>query len=102
MAIDGVDFTGKYLEEIVPPHAVDVIITPYLRCLDCRDATYDQFSPPGRDHVAFHRLLLPCANDGETIDKIIVGIYADPGLLTRRYETLYDQIPKKGSTFKKR
>ena len=93
VAIDGADFTGKYLEEAVPPHAVEFIIAPYLRCLDCSDATYDQFSPPGRDHVAYHRLLLPCANDGATIDKIFVGIYADHGLLTRRHETVYDHVP---------
>jgi hypothetical protein len=76
--IFGADFTGKCLEDVVPRSAVAAVAEPYARCVAVRRPVHSRLRP-GILRGNFHhldRLLLPCSDDGKTIDTIIVGIYA--------------------------
>lgn len=76
---DGADFTGKYLDEVVPAHARRTILGPFEVCLREKAPQYDIISQPfqGATVRRLHRLLCPCAEDGERVDRILVGVYAD-------------------------
>jgi hypothetical protein len=89
--VDGVDSTGKYLDEIAPPHAVDILLAPYRELLETGRPTYHRFTPPNRPSTSVHRLLLPLADDGATIDRILSGVYAEKGLVKGR-ETVFDHM----------
>lgn len=89
--IDGVDSTGQYLDEIAPPHAVDTLLEPYRTVLDQRRPHYHRFVPPSRPTTAVHRLLLPLADDGVTIDRILSGVYAEVGVV-QPGETVFDHV----------
>ncbi len=76
---DGADFTGKHLDEVVPPHARAAILGPFEVCLREKAPQYDVISQPFKNATVrrLHRLLCPCSEDGGTVDRIILGIYAD-------------------------
>jgi hypothetical protein len=90
--IDGVDSTGRFLDEIAPPHAVDLLLAPYRTVLDRGAPHYHRFTPPARPMTAVHRLLLPLADDGVTIDRILSGVYAERGTVEPG-ETVFDHVP---------
>jgi hypothetical protein len=89
--IDGVDSTGRFLDEIAPPHAVDLLLEPYRTVLDHGEPHYHRFTPPSRPLTAVHRLLLPLADDGVTIDRILSGVYAEVGTV-KPGETVFDHV----------
>lgn len=89
--IDGVDSTGRFLDEIAPPHAVDILLEPYRTVLDRGQPHYHRFVPPSRPTTAVHRLLLPLADDGVTIDRILSGVYAEVGAV-QPGETVFDHV----------
>jgi hypothetical protein len=89
--IDGVDSTGKFLDEIAPPHAVDLLLAPYRTVLARREPHYHRFVPAARPMTAVHRLLLPLADDGVTIDRILSGVYAEPGTVDPG-ESVFDRV----------
>lgn len=74
---DGADYTGKFLEDAVPAHALGPIIKPYDLAIKHRRPVFARIAPSilrGR-FTYFDRLVLPCGDDGETVDRFIVGIY---------------------------
>ena len=74
---DGADYTGKFLEDAVPAHALGPIIEPYDTAIQHRRPVFARIAPNilrGR-FAYFDRLVLPCGDDGETVDRFIVGIY---------------------------
>jgi len=90
---DGADFTGKYLDEVVPLHARSVILGPLEACLREQAPQYDVISQPFKRATVrrLHRLLCPCSEDGETVDRIIIGIYADlAGRLEK--DSIYEEM----------
>ena len=89
--IDGVDSTGQFLDEIAPPHAVDILLEPYRTVLEQGQPHYHRFVPPSRPTTAVHRLLLPLADDGVTIDRILSGVYAEVGVV-QAGETVFDHV----------
>ena len=89
--IDGVESTGKFLDEIAPPHAIDLLLEPYRTVLQQAGPHYHRFTPPSRPLTAVHRLLLPLADDGVTIDRILSGVYAEPGTV-RPGESVFDHV----------
>ena len=74
---DGADFTGKFLEDAVPPHVVPALVAPYDAAIEHRRPVYCRVAAgPLRDRtVSVDRLILPCGTDGQTIDRFIVAIY---------------------------
>jgi hypothetical protein len=79
--LDGVDGTGRFLDEIVPPHLAETMLAPYREVLARARPVYHRFSLPSRPQTSIHRLLLPLADDGARVDRILSGIYADPDLV---------------------
>jgi hypothetical protein len=74
---DGADFTGKYLEDAIPPRVVAALVAPYDAAIEHRRPVYCRIGPgPLRGRItSVDRLILPCGTDGETIDRFIVAIY---------------------------
>ena len=74
---DGANFTGKFLEDAVAPHAAAALVAPYDAAIESRRPVYCRVAAgPLRDrNVSVDRLVLPCGTDGETIDRFIVAIY---------------------------
>lgn len=75
---DGADFTGRYLQEVIPPEVLDVVVAPY-RELQASSAPVHHRIPPGvlkGTCQALERLILPL-NRHSGIDAAIVAIYVD-------------------------
>ncbi|WP_200339823.1 PAS domain-containing protein [Rhodovibrio sodomensis] len=89
--IDGYDSTGRFLDEIAPPHATDILLEPYRNVLDHAQPHYHSVVPPSRPTTAVHRLLLPLADDGVTIDRILSGVCAEPAA-AKPGATVFDQL----------
>ncbi|RDD62794.1 PAS domain-containing protein [Ferruginivarius sediminum] len=98
---DGADFSGKYLDDVVPEYARGEILRPYLTCVRKQAPQYSVFTPdnPELEGYRMHRLLLPTTSNGKDIDLVLVGIYVD------RWEeaegnssgTIYDLMSLTGS-----
>ncbi|QJE72911.1 PAS domain-containing protein [Aerophototrophica crusticola] len=75
---DGEDFTGRYLDEAVPPAAYQEILRPYRQVLETRQPVHSSYvSRLGPSASAtLERLLLPFSDDGCRVDLIMAGIYA--------------------------
>ncbi len=71
------DFTGLWLDECLPVEAQDGVLRPLRACCDAREPVYDNLAYiiPGLNRCYLHRLYLPCAEDGENIDTVMVGAY---------------------------
>ena len=81
---DGGNFTGRFLDEVLPPESTDLILSCYAAVLATRLPLYTRshrFSREGHN-IGFERLLLPFG-DGP-VDQVlaylvrIAGAYADP------------------------
>jgi PAS domain len=70
----GQDYTGRYLEEVVPD------LRPHVRCAETGEPQYDAVSsqPKERVRYALRRLLLPVSLSGDDVGQIIAGIYPGP------------------------
>lgn len=73
----GQDLTGWYLDDAVGEPAYSRIVTPYHAAIRTQSPQYDVMSSPfsGGTVHQLSRLSLPCAEDGRTVDQLIVGIY---------------------------
>jgi hypothetical protein len=90
--LDGRDSTGCVLDEVVPPHAVDTVLAPYRELLSKAQPVYHRYPAPDRPMLGVHRLLLPLGEDGESIDRILSGVYADEGLVAPD-RNVFDLLP---------
>lgn len=76
-AFDDREFTGKYMDEILLPEWREAVLGHYRRCVETRLPVHVT-GPSGRkDWLVLNRLLLPCASDGRTVDRIILGLYPE-------------------------
>lgn len=75
----GMDLTGRFLDEVGAIAAQETILAPYHACVRDRAPKSDTIEAPyeGATVSRLHRLLLPCSEDGETVDRIVTGVYAD-------------------------
>lgn len=80
----GEDWTGRYLDEVVPPAIRDVIMRPYLDCVAHCVPVFDTLSDDTlpRAFAPADRLVLPCAEDGTHIDRTFTCV-----LLNRQLKT---------------
>lgn len=76
---DDADFSGRYLEDVVPEHARPAILEPYRLCVEQRAPQYSLIVPrdPALSEYRLHRLLLPCSAEGRDVDVIVAGIFID-------------------------
>ncbi|KZD07946.1 PAS domain-containing protein [Oceanibaculum pacificum] len=77
--VNNVDMTGRYVDEAMPTTIRDVILDDYHLCLETTAPLYIHRQSVNREWTSIHRLLLPCAEDGRTVDKIITGLYTEGG-----------------------
>jgi hypothetical protein len=81
---DGGNFTGRFLDEVLPPESTELILSCYAAVIDTRLPLYSRshrFSREGHN-IGFERLLLPFG-DGPVIQILaylvrIAGARADP------------------------
>ena len=74
---DGRDNTGKYLDQIIPVNQYAEVLEPYLDAIAERQPTMRTENV--KDHSGLIRnkgkIVLPLADDGQTINKFLVGLY---------------------------
>lgn len=73
---DGADFTGRYLEEVVPESARHLILRPYREVLAGKAPVHAKDEPGALGSATMERLLLPFSDDGTRVDLVMAGIYA--------------------------
>lgn len=79
----GRDLTGKYLDEalrdLLPADALQSCLNVYTEAMRWKQPAQDtvQLRPDGREGTILHRLVLPCAADGGSVDSFVVAIFAE-------------------------
>ena len=73
----GRDLTGWFLDDVADEPALSRIVSPYRAAVEACGAQHDIISPPfsGGTIRSLCRLVLPCAEDGTSVDRLIVGMY---------------------------
>jgi hypothetical protein len=73
----GQDLTGWYLDETLAEPELGRVIAPYTAAIRTRRPQYDVMTSPfqGGTVHRLSRLVLPCAEDGACVDRLIVGLY---------------------------
>jgi hypothetical protein len=74
---DGKDLTGWFIDDVVGEPGLSCIVAPYAAAVNARAPQYDVIrSPfPGGTVHQLCRLVLPCAEDGHQVDRLLVGMY---------------------------
>jgi hypothetical protein len=73
----GQDLTGWYLDEAVAEPEHGRIVAPYVAAMRTGGPQFDVIASPfaGGTVHQLSRLVLPCAEDGTSVDRLIVGMY---------------------------
>lgn len=76
---DGKDLTGWYLDKAVPERSLGNVVGPYLAAVVRGTPQYDTMCSPFEAGTVRRlcRLVLPCSNTGDSVDRLLVGIYLD-------------------------
>ena len=77
----GADLTGRFLEDAFPSHRQMAGTRPYHEVWQQAAPAYDEmaYDWPGAAIRHVSRLVLPCGDDGRTVDLLVTAIYArDP------------------------
>ncbi|MEQ9326437.1 MAG: hypothetical protein RJQ21_03985 [Rhodospirillales bacterium] len=92
--LNGCNPTGLTPEEFVPPQSLEFSLNCLKHAERESKAALDTYIVNRNDQaLGCDRLTLPCADDGETIDCVIVGHYFDRGFLGRLSDaTVFDRI----------
>jgi hypothetical protein len=74
---DGRDYTGRFFDEIVAPEHREAALAPYHESLRTGEPVSDirPYIGPEATIARIHRLVLPCAEDGRTIDHFLALLY---------------------------
>ncbi len=74
---DGRDYTGRYFDDIVAAEHRDAALAPYRESLRTGQPVGDirPYIGPDATIARIHRLVLPCAEDGQTIDVFLAALY---------------------------
>lgn len=75
----GADITGEFLENAIPEYARTVMLQPVEQCIVTRRPVVTRLEP-GILRGAFKhldRIHLPCGDDGECVNTIVVGMYVE-------------------------
>lgn len=73
------DLIGRYLDDVVPEPAREAALRPFFDCAGYRAPQYIvlESALSGEEGMSYHRLLLPHASDGCTVDIVLAGIYLE-------------------------
>ncbi len=81
---DGSDLTGRFFDEILPPEVYAGFIVPYETAIATRQPWIDDLryhepahslEMPQSTYLPVRRIILPCADDGETVDRFVVALF---------------------------
>lgn len=90
---DGADFTGRYLDDVMPPPFRFGMLAAYHRAVNERAPVYtvrDSQDRAGRP-VVFERLILPLGPDGAAPKQLLTGLLAHAyGAYFERYSIMRD------------
>jgi hypothetical protein len=80
VAIQGIDGTGKFAEELLTGEEGAKVIADYGEILRTKAPQYRRggVAAIGRDHVPYARIAFPLASDGEHVDMLIFIFARDP------------------------
>lgn len=78
--LTGNNLTGRYLEDALSPHYREAVLASYRDVVETGQPVYRHYTDPSLPWRELDRLILPLADDGVTVDRIMVGLYtlADP------------------------
>lgn len=78
--LSGLSLAGRYLEEGLTPRYRDEVISTYREAVETRQPVYRHYTDPSLPWRELDRLILPLADDGVTVNRVLVGLYtlADP------------------------
>ncbi len=70
------DCRGRYLDEVLPPHAVANALMPYRQVVEHGRPIYtiNEVTDSNGRPVHYERLLLPFAHDGKSVDRILASL----------------------------
>ena len=73
---NGADFTGRYIDEILSPDDIGIVHDAYRSIVETHEPHYwhTHVRMVGCEHRHSHRLMLPLATDGKTVD-MLVGVF---------------------------
>lgn len=76
----GFDLTGRRLSSASERPMTAQAFAEYRRAVEAREPQfYAGSSYLDRPHIIYDKLVLPLADDGETVDRLLVAIYPGPG-----------------------
>lgn len=70
------DFTGRFVDEVFDGPEMTNLLPAYMGVVTNAEPHFWKSRIPlsGREHYSYHRLLLPLADDGKTVD-MLIGYY---------------------------
>jgi hypothetical protein len=70
------DFTGLFVDEVFDGPEMEKLLPAYMSVAETGEPHFWKSRIPlaGREHYSYHRLLLPLADDGRTVD-MLIGYY---------------------------
>jgi hypothetical protein len=78
---DGQDFTGCYLDDILPPGLRPHVLGQWTRCLEERQPVFVHYTndTAWREPVVIDKIFLPVSADGEQVSDVMVHVETNCG-----------------------
>ena len=73
--LTGQNLSGCYLEDALSPRYRDMVLARYREAVETRQPVYHHHVNHSLPWRELDRLLLPLADDGVTVDRVMVGLY---------------------------
>ncbi|MDM7945058.1 MAG: PAS domain-containing protein [Oceanibaculum nanhaiense] len=73
--LTGSNLTGRYLEDGLSTRYRDIVLDSYREVVETRQVVHQHYTDDTQPWRELDRLLLPLADDGVTVDRVMVGLY---------------------------
>lgn len=73
--LSGLSLTGQYVDEGLTPRHREEVIANHREAVETRQAVYRHYTDHSLPWRELDRLILPLADDGVTVDRVMVGLY---------------------------
>ena len=79
--IAGGSNVGRFIDDCVAARDRAAALEPYRACVEQATPLFSNaaYTRPGYSRLTVHRLYLPCADDGRSIDTLMIGVYPVDG-----------------------
>jgi hypothetical protein len=73
----GGDYSGRLVEDCVWATDRDAVLAPFRACIAQKEPVFTNavYVRPHTSRTFVHRLYLPCADDGKTVDTVFAALY---------------------------